>query len=224
MYSGSSSIAFTGGFQASQDTMYTLAGDTGGKALLDNNDLSRIWHRKRPEGGFGLLHHRLLRIEPEPIDSKKFRKEVKIMLNNGLAANIGQGRQGYYAGKVFAKFTTADKDRQLEEAMMLGDPITDLTIAMEVNYFQLNKAEYYIPFQVKIPGKEMALAARKGGAERAVIGYILEVKDDYSATMQNTSATLKIGETQPGEPQDQWAKSPVEYSGGFTLLCRASMS
>ena len=28
---------------------------------------------------------------------------------------------------------------------MLGDPITDLTIAMEVNYFQLNRAEYYVP-------------------------------------------------------------------------------
>ena len=29
---------------------------------------------------------------------------------------------------------------------MLGDPITDLTIAMEVNYFQLNRAEYFVPW------------------------------------------------------------------------------
>ena len=28
---------------------------------------------------------------------------------------------------------------------MLGDPITELTIAMEVNYFQLNRAEYFVP-------------------------------------------------------------------------------
>ena len=41
---------------------------------------------------------------------------------------------------------------------MLGDPITELTIAMEVNYFQLNRAEYFVPLIVKIPGRELALA------------------------------------------------------------------
>ena len=46
------------------------------------------------------------------------------------------------------KFTAADKERQLEDALMLGDPITDLTIAMEVNYFQLNRAEYFVPITV----------------------------------------------------------------------------
>jgi VWFA-related protein len=40
MMSGAGSLAQTTRFQASQDTMYGLAADTGGKALLDNNDLS----------------------------------------------------------------------------------------------------------------------------------------------------------------------------------------
>ena len=33
-------MAGTSNFQKSQDTLYTLASDTGGKALLDNNDLA----------------------------------------------------------------------------------------------------------------------------------------------------------------------------------------
>ena len=74
-------------------------------------------------------------------------------------------RQGYFADKEFAKFTAADKERQLEEALMLENPITEITIAMEVNYFQLNRAEYFVPVAVKIPGSELALA-RRGGAER----------------------------------------------------------
>ena len=50
---------------------------------------------------------------------------------------------------------------------MLGDPITDLTIAMEVDYFQLNRAEYFVPVVVKIPGSELALAqARRRRAHR----------------------------------------------------------
>src|SRR5579863_8759853 len=40
MYSGSSARAVTSNFQNQQETLYTLAADTGGKALLDNNDLS----------------------------------------------------------------------------------------------------------------------------------------------------------------------------------------
>ena len=41
MYTGGSSAAMTSNFQQSQDTLYALAGDTGGKAFLDNNDLSQ---------------------------------------------------------------------------------------------------------------------------------------------------------------------------------------
>ena len=48
---------------------------------------------------------------------------------------------------------------------MLENPVTDITIAMEVNYFQLNRAEYFVPVAVKIPGSELALA-RRGGAQR----------------------------------------------------------
>jgi hypothetical protein len=65
---------------------------------------------------------------------------VKITLNNGMEGNLDY-RQSYYAGKVFGKFTTADKERQLEDALMMGDPVTELTIALEVNYFRLNNAE-----------------------------------------------------------------------------------
>ena len=89
----------------------------------------------------------------------KFRR-IKISLNQRRPSAKLDYRQGYYAGKEFSKFTTADKERQLEDALMLGDPITDLTIAMEIDYFQLNRAEYFVPIVVKIPGRELALAKR----------------------------------------------------------------
>ena len=73
--------------------------------------------------------------------------------------------EGYYADKEFAKFTEVDKERQLEDALMLGDPITELTIAMEIDYFQLNRAEYFVPIIVKIPGPRVGAGqARRRGA------------------------------------------------------------
>src|SRR5208282_4096136 len=115
---------------------------------------------------------------------------IKISLNNNVNASLDYS-QGYYAGKVFAKFTAADKERQLEDALMLGDPITELTIAMEVDYFQLNHAEYFVPIAVKIPGSELALA-RKGGAERTLIDFIGEVRDEYGTAIQNVRDKVDV--------------------------------
>ena len=44
-------------------------------------------------------------------------------------------RHGYFAEKEFGKFTQADKEDQLQQALMLGDPMTDLTLAAEVELF-----------------------------------------------------------------------------------------
>src|SRR5580658_10165769 len=166
MYTGSSALAMTTNFQQSQDTLFALASDTGGKALLDNNDLARgIAQAQNSVSSYYIIGYYATN---SALDGK-FRR-IKITLNNGLSASL-DFRQGYFAGKTFGKFTTSEKERQLEDALMLGDPITELTIAMEVDYFQLNRAEYFVPVVVKIPGRELALA-RKGGAERTLIDFI----------------------------------------------------
>src|SRR4029077_6874886 len=117
----------------------------------------------------------------------KYRR-IKISLNGGLSADLSY-RQGYFADKEFGKFTAADKERQLEDALMLANPVTEITIAMEVNYFQLNRAEYFVPVSVRIPGSELALA-QKRGAQRTLLDFIGEVKDEYGITIQNVRDKL----------------------------------
>src|SRR5262249_14814442 len=125
-------------------------------------------------------------------------------------------RQAYFGEKEFTKFTQADKERQLEEALMMGDPITDLTIVMEVNYFRLNSSEYYVPVVMKIPGSELALA-RKGGAERTVIDFIGEIKDAvYGTTIQNIRDKVDIKLS--GETAAELQKRQIQYDSGYTLL------
>jgi len=138
-----------------------------------------------------------------------------VTLNNNAEAKL-DFRQGYYAGKVFAKFNDADKERQLEDALMLDDPITELTIAMEINYFQLNRAEYFVPIVMKIPGRELALA-KKGGAEHTLIDFVGEIKDIYGgSTVQNVrdNVNIKLSDATAQE----LAHRPIEYDAGFTLL------
>jgi VWFA-related protein len=210
MYTGNSALAAASNFSKSQDNLWTIAADTGGKALLDNNDLAAgIVKAQKSVSSYYIIGY----YPTNEALNGKFRR-IKISLNNGLSASVDYS-QGYYAGKVFAKFTASDKERQLEDALMLGDPITELTIALEVDYFQLNRAEYFVPIMVKIPGSELALA-RKGGAERTLLDFITEVKDDFGTTIQNVrdKADIKLSDSTAAE----LAKRRIEYPTGFTLL------
>jgi VWFA-related protein len=211
MYSGAAALAVTTNFQQSQDTLYALAGDTGGKALFDYNDLTRgIMQAQQSVSSYYILGY----YTTNGAQDGKFRR-VKISLSANLVANLDY-RQGYFAGKKFSKFTTADKERQLEDALMLEEPITELTIAMEVDYFQLNRAEYFVPIVVKIPGRELAIAKR-GGAGRTLIDFIGEIKDDYGGrtiTNLRDKVNIKLSDATAAE----LAKRPIEYDTGFTLL------
>jgi VWFA-related protein len=210
MYSGASAMALTNNFQRSQDTLYAMAADTGGKALLDNNDLAMgIVQAEKAVTSYYLIGYYTTNEKQDG----KFRR-VKITLNGNQSASL-DFRQGYYGNKQFAKFNSTDKERQLEDALLLADPITELTIAMEVDYFQLNRAEYYVPIIVKIPGRELALA-RRGGAERTLIDFIGEIKDDYGTTISNVrdKVDIRINDATAAE----LAKRPIQYDTGFTLL------
>jgi VWFA-related protein len=212
MYSGTAAMAVTTRMQQSQDTLFALAGDTGGKALLDYNDLTRgIVQAQQSTTSYYILGYYTTNAT---LDGR-FRK-IKISVAPEVAANLDY-RQGYYAGKQFGAFTAADKERQLEDALMLGDPVTELTIAMEINYFQLNRAEYFVPLVVKIPGRELALA-KKGGAQHTLIDFLIEVKDEVgnNATVQNLRDNVNIKLSD--ETAAELAKRPVEYDTGFTLL------
>jgi VWFA-related protein len=211
MYTGAAALAVTTNFQRSQDTLYALAGDTGGKALLDYNDLTKgIVEAQHADSSYYIIGY----YTTNTAQDGKFRR-IKVTLNSDTPANLDY-RQGYFAGKVFGKFTATDKERQLEDALMLEEPITDLTIAMEIDYFQLNRAEYFVPIVMKIPGRELVLAKR-GGAEHTLIDFIGEIKDDVggrTVTNLHDKVNIKLSD----ETAAELVKKPIEYDTGYTLM------
>jgi VWFA-related protein len=211
VYSGAAALATTSNFQQSQDTLFALAEDTGGKALFDTNDLTRgIVQAQHAVSDYYILGY----YATNTVQNGRFRR-VKVSLSQNLAASLDY-RQGYYADKEFSRFTAIDKERQLEDALMLEDPITELSIAMEIDHFQLNRAEYFVPIIVKIPGRELALAKR-GGAEHTLIDFVGEIKDLVSgSTVTNVrdNVNVKLSDATASE----LSKRPIEYDTGFTLL------
>ena len=196
--------------QASQDTLFALAKDTGGTAMFDNNDLALgITRAARAVTDYYVVAYYSTRTE---LDGK-FRR-VRMELPQRKEAQLAY-RQGYYGDKTFANFNAADKERQLEEAFRLEDPITEITIAMELNYFALSRAEYYVPVSMKIPGSELNLA-RSRGAARTSIDFIGEIKDEFGITIQNIRDSISVRLSDADA--EQLARRPIQYENGYVLL------
>jgi VWFA-related protein len=210
MFSGALAQASMSRFQRSQDTLYALAKDTGGKAMFDYNDLSLgIVQAAQAQTSYYIVGF----YSTHTANDGKFRR-VRITLAPPREGQLAY-RQGYYADKEFAKMSGAERERQLEEAMMLENPVTDITIALELNYFQLNSAEYFIPVAVKMPGSELALAQRRG-AKRLTLDVVVEVKDDFGFTQQNMRDKIELNVAE--KTAGQLASQPIQYETGFTLL------
>jgi VWFA-related protein len=94
MYNGAAAMAGISNIQRSQDTLWTLGADTGGKALLDMNDLSLgIVQAQRSFSSYYILGYYTSNANPDG----KFRR-IKISLRDGVSGDLDY-RQGYYAGK-----------------------------------------------------------------------------------------------------------------------------
>src|ERR1035438_2871527 len=173
-------------FNGSQETLSTLAADTGGKLFVDDNDLALGMEKARDDiGSYYIIGYYSTNVK---MDGKYRRVEVK--LAKDIQAKIDY-RSGYFGEKEFRKFTNTDKEDQLAQALMLGDPLTDLSLTGELDYFRLARDRYFVPFSVKIPGSEIALAKSKGNAQTE-FEFIGQVRDEHDKMVAAVRDGIKI--------------------------------
>ncbi len=210
LFSGSMVRTATSRQQQAQDTYYALAKDTGGRAMFDNNDLSLgIVQAARAVTGYYMLGY----YTTNTTKDGRYRR-VKVTLAGGLDADLSY-RAGYYGAKEYNKFNATDKERQLEEALRAEDPITDIPMAAEINYFQISSAEYFVPVSVRMPGSELT-RPRPQGDTHAEIDMIGEIKDEYGVTIRNARDKLEF-KLDPARAAEV-ARRPIQYETGFSLL------
>ena len=216
--SSSASSVRTGGaqqaaqntFQQQQETLTTIAADTGGKALLDDNDLSvGIVQAQKDISSYYIIGYNSTNTA---LDGHYRKIDLKIK-NHPEIAKLDY-RHGYFASKNWQKFDSEDKERQLTEALMMGDPITDIDLRLEVDYFRLGRDSYFVPVEVKIPGGDLELS-KHGAAERSRLDFIGQIKDAKGEVVQNMREFIDL--ELKGDKAAEIAKRPVAYDTGFTL-------
>jgi VWFA-related protein len=194
-----------------QETLATMAADTGGKLFAEDNDLVVGMEQARDDiGSYYILGYYSTNTKS---DGKYRTVNVKITRADVASAKLDY-RHGYFADKEFGKFTQSDKDDQLQQALVLGDPITDLTLAGEADYFRLSRDRYFVPLSVKIPGSEIALAKSKGNAKTNLdfIGQLRDNKDQIKGQVAD-GITIQLAQQTLAELNNR----TIAYDTGFTV-------
>jgi VWFA-related protein len=210
IFTGQAMLNTLTGFQRSQDSFYALARDTGGVALLDYNDLSA----GITQAADAIDSHYLLGYYSTATPNDGRCRRVQVALATDRDADL-EYRDRYCVEKEYGEMTTIERERQLFEAFRLENPMTEITIAMEVNFFQLTRAEYFVPVAVKIPGNELAIVRRRGAARTEFI-FVGEVRDEFGTIVTNIRDQLPI--RLDDQTAEELALRPLQYETGFTTL------
>jgi VWFA-related protein len=212
LYSGSRQQSLMDSFHNTQETLDTLASDTGGKALLDSNDLTLGMTQVQKDMS---SYYMLTYASTNAAEDGKYRRiQVKLAPKAGdLKAKL-EFKQGYYAPTTFAKMTGANKEAQLQEALLSDNPLTDLPLAVEVDYFRLSKNKYFVPISVRIPGSALSFT-NKGAKAATELDFVGEIRDarGKQASMVGDTIPLKVASTTAGEV----TRKQIQYDTGFTL-------
>ena len=205
-YSGQSVLDQFNSNADSQETLTTLAGDTGGKAFLDNNDLSGIFTAvQRDTSAYYVLGYR----STNPEMTGKYRRVKVVLKRSDLKLEY---RNGYYGPKDYAHFNKEDREQQMLDELSSELPDVDVAVYIAASYFRLDDAHYYIPISIIIPGSQVPFVTEKD-KDRATIDIIGIVQDEFKRPIGNARETVKLAV----DESRQVRRKNVQYNTAFVL-------
>jgi VWFA-related protein len=140
--------------QASQDTLVSLAADTGGKSLMDSNDFDRIFTQIQEDTA---MYYLLGYTSTNTTRDGKYRTiRVTVKLNNVRV----DARRGYYADTDFQHTAKEGRDKQMQDELTTDLPSTDLPVYLSTGYFKLDDFRYFVPVSIVVPGSAIPFTTK----------------------------------------------------------------
>jgi VWFA-related protein len=205
-YSGQATINALNSNFTTQETLVTLASDTGGRAFLDSNDFTQIYKGVQQDTSmYYLLGYRSTN---NARDGRYRHISVKVNIP-GVKIDY---RKGYYAAADYQHSTKDDKELQLQEELESELPSTDLPLYLSAAYFRLETNKFYIPISLVVPGSEIPFT-RSSDRDKAtldVIGMVLD-PDHHPVTRFRETVKLAV------DTSSQVKKKNVQYDTGVSL-------
>ena len=205
-YSGKSTLSQYDSNFTTQETLVTLAGDTGGRAYLDSNDFSRIFTGVQQDSS---IYYLLGYHSTNPARDGRFRRITVRVNRAGLKLDF---RRGYYAPADFQHSTKEDRERQLDEELASDLPTTDLPVYLSAAYFRIGNNRFYVPVSVVVPGSQIPFT-HKSDQDRATLDVLGVVFDPDKRPVGEIRDTVKLALNTSELVQ----RKNVQYDSGFVL-------
>ena len=205
-YSGQSTLNQYNSNFSSQETLVTLAGDTGGRAFLDSNDFGRVFTGVQQDTSF---YYMIGYRSTNTARDGRFRRITVRVNRPGLKLDF---RKGYYAPADFQHSTREDREQQLQDELASELPTTDLPVYLSAGYFRMADNRFYIPVSVIVPGNEIPFT-RSSDQDKATLDVLGVVLDPEKRPLGTVRDTVKLAINQSQFVQ----RKNVQYKSGFTL-------
>jgi len=205
-YSGKATLNQYNSNFTTQETLTSLAADTGGRAFLDSNDFGKLFTQMQQDTQtyYVLGYH-----STNPARDGRFRR-ITVRLNQpGLKLEY---RKGYYAPADFKHSNQEDRERQLEEELASDLPDTDLPVYLAAGYFRLSTQSFYVPVSVVVPGSAIPFTLN-GDKDKATLDIMGIVLDDQKRPLGHIRDTVKLAVN----TSTQVRRKNVQYDNGFIL-------
>jgi VWFA-related protein len=200
-YSGKSMLNALESNFTTQETLVTLASDTGGRAFLDSNDFSKVFKSVQDDSS---IYYMLGYHSSNPAQDGRYRRiAVKV---NVPDVKIDY-RHGYYAPADYQHSTKEDKERQLEEQLASELPATDLPLYLGAAYFRLGGNKFSVAVSLVVPGGEIPFT-RSSDRHKATLDVIGTVTDKDHRPVSNIRDTVKLAV----DTSDNVRKKNVQYN------------
>ncbi len=205
-YSGASVLNDLNSNAASQETLSTLAADTGGKAFFDSNDFSGVFSQVQKDTS---AYYMLGYTSSNHLRDGRFR-HIKVVLNRSDAKL--EYRAGYYAGRDFEHSNRTDREQQLQDELASEMPATDVAVYAGTSYFRRDDSHYYLSVSLVVPGSQIPFVQEKDKDSAAIdiAGLVLE-SSKYPVGRLRDSVKLTVDTTQ------QVRRKNVQYNTSFIL-------
>lgn len=205
-YSGKSTLNQYNANFSSQETLVTLAGDTGGRAFLDSNDFSQVFRRVQEDTStYYLLGYR----SSNSVRDGRFRR-ITVRLNRPDLKLVY--RRGYYAPADFQHTNREDRENQLDQELASDLPSTDLPVFLSAGYFRTGRNRFFVPISIVVPGSEIPFTRSKE-QDRATVDVLGAVFDPSKRPMARVRDTVKLAVRGSLEVQ----RKNVQYDTGVLL-------
>ena len=142
---------------ASQDTLTSLAADTGGRAFTDTQRLRRGVHA-RAARHVGLLPARL----QQHATRRRTAASAASRCASSATACGSRRAPATIAERDFAHTNRGDRETQLQEQLFSAVSATDLPVLVTGGFFRLAADRYYVPIAVAVPGSAVPVPAGQG--------------------------------------------------------------